>query len=106
VDYVSYGISYYIASTKQKASPEIPYNINAVADPSYVVYFGDARFLQLRPTKGCWKKDWNPVHPEQGANYVMADGHVEFFTGKNPGLYDKVPGWKQDRKRWKNWKKL
>ena len=104
--YVSYGISYYISSTGRQASAALPYNINAVADPSYVVYFGDAAILQLRPTSGCWKRDWNPVHESQGANYVMADGHVEFFTGSNPGLYDKLPGWKQDRKRWKNWKKL
>ena len=99
----SYGLNYFIASSNnRKASEQRPYNINKVAKPSYVIYFGDAEILQLRPTRGCWQKDWNPVH-NGGANYVMVDGHVEFFTGNNPGVYDKIPGWKQDRKRWSNW---
>ncbi len=103
--YVSYGINYHISSSGKAATAEVPYNINMVKDPSYVVYFGDARFMQLRATRGMWLKDWNPVHEKQGANYVMADGHVEFFTGHEPGLYDSLPGWKKDRKRWKNWRK-
>ena len=104
VRYVSYGMNFHIASSGKAATAETPYNIRMVADPSYVIYFGDARFIQLRATRGCWTKDWNPVHQDQGANYVMADGHVEFFTGHNPGLYDSIPGWKRDRKRWKNWR--
>lgn len=102
--YVSYGINYHISSSGKPASAAAPYNINMVGDPSYVVYFGDARALQLRATRSCWTADWNPVHEKQGANYVMADGHAEFFTGHNPGLYDAIPGWKKDRKRWKNWR--
>lgn len=101
---VSYGLNYFIASSNNRnASQANPYNINRVADPAYVIYFGDAEILQLRPTRGCWQRDWNPVH-DGGANYLLADGHVEFFTGNNPGVYDKIPGWKQDRKRWRNWK--
>ena len=103
VSNVSYGLNYYIASSKKAPGVNNPYNIRMVADPGYVIYFGDARFIQLRPTKWCWKSDYNPVH-SKGANYVMADGHVEYFTGKNPGLMHEFDGWKKDVKRWKNWK--
>lgn len=102
---VSYGLNSMIASSKNRpATAKSPYRLDKVADPAHVVYFGDAVILQLRPTRGCWLRDWNPVHAGQGANYLMADGHVEFFTGNNPGTYDRIAGWQQDKKRWRNWK--
>ena len=101
---VSYGLNYFISKTKKGPNAENPYNIRRVADPGYVIYFGDARFVHLRPTKWCWEGDYNPVH-SGGSNFVMADGHVEYFKGKTLGVYHEFNGWKQDIKRWKNWKK-
>ena len=100
---VGYGINREISGTVGPKSPIPRYKFARIARPEYVVAFGDARALQLRPTRGCWTRDWNPVH-DRGANYVMADGHVEYFSGRNPGLADPLPGWPLDKKRWRDWK--
>ena len=52
---VSYGLNYFIASSNNRpASAQRPYNINKVADPSYVIYFGDA---ESRPRRRCKLSD-------------------------------------------------
>lgn len=100
---VSYGINRSLAGETSPKQPVPVRKRSQVTDPSYLIYFGDAKVYQLRPTRGCWLRDWNPVH-DGGANYAMVDGHVEYFNGHNPGICDRIPDWPKDRKRWIDWK--
>lgn len=101
---ISYGMNYYLSDSGEKYMKTWPCNIKKVVNPSYVVYFGDARTRQLRPTS-CWNQDHNPIHENTSANYVMLDGHVENHSQKTLGLVAPVKGWKYDKVRWVNWKK-
>lgn len=92
---VSFGINVHISNHFEK--------IERVKNPAYVVYFGDSNTLRLRAVGKLWAQDWTPVH-DNGIQSVMTDGHVEYFTHETLGTYGKVPGWKQDQERWKNWK--
>ncbi len=102
--YISYGMNYYLSDSGEKHMKSWPCNIKKVVNPSYVVYFGDARTIQLRPTS-CWDQDHNPIHQNKSANYAMLDGHVENHSQKTLGLVVPVKGWKYDKLRWVNWKK-
>lgn len=100
--YVSYGINGHISGV-HKRDAEIE-KLGNIQNPSYVVYFGDAGRLHfLRSIGKLWKDDYNPVH-DNSMMAVMADGHTEKFNQENLGTYGKLPGWKRDQLRWRNWK--
>ena len=101
---MSYGMNYFIgdvgkARPKQKTGD---YRVSKIKNPSYVVYFGDAKHLRLRPTKACWQEDYAPRHKD-GSNFAFVDGHVEWMDHHTLGLLgpqDDGKNWKIDRKRW------
>ena len=104
---VSYGMNYALSSSgpaKPGATP-FTYNINAIADLSYTIYFGDCKIAphSLRPTKWCWNEDYCPIHYGK-AQFIFLDGHTELMNHENLGLVNSFDLWKQDVKRWKNWK--
>lgn len=100
--YVSYGINGHISGVHRRDSARE--KISNIADPSYLIYFGDAgKSHLLRSVGKLWKTDYNPVH-ENSMLAVMADGHTEKFNQENLGTYGKIPNWKRDQHRWKNWK--
>ena len=106
---VSYGMNYFLGDVG-KARPNMKtgeYRIDKITDPAYVIYFGDAKFVRLRPTKVCWKEDYAPRH-NNGSNFVFVDGHVEWMDHNTLGLLgvqSGEPEWKIDRKRWNPWLK-
>lgn len=102
--FISYGMNYYLSDSGEKHMKNWPCNIKKMVNPSYIVYFGDSRTRQLRPTS-CWSMDHYPVHENNSANYVMLDGHVENHSQKTLGLVAPIKGWKHDRARWLNWAK-
>ncbi|MBR2720727.1 MAG: hypothetical protein IKB74_05260 [Lentisphaeria bacterium] len=102
--FISYGMNYYLSDSGEKHMKNCPCNIKKMVNPSYIVYFGDSRTRQLRPTS-CWNMDHYPVHENNSANYVMLDGHVENHSQKTLGLVAPIKGWKHDRARWLNWAK-
>lgn len=97
---VSYGMNYFLGSCVSN-NDRYPYNVNRVADPAYVIYFGDAMTLELRPTS-CWNQDYAPVH-NQASNFVFVDGHVESLSSSDIGLFVPLQGWREDPKRWIHW---
>ena len=101
---ISYGMNYYLSDSGEKHMKTWPCNIKKMVNPPYLVYFGDSRTRQLRPTS-CWPQDHNPVHENMSANYAMLDGHVENHSQKTLGLVAPIKGWKYDKVRWLNWKK-
>lgn len=103
--YISYGMNYFLSDSGEKHMKNWPCNINAVANLSYVVYFGDSRTLQLRPTVSCWKDDYYPVHEGKSVNLVMLDGHVENHTSSSLGMVHEFDNWRADHKRWIDWRK-
>ena len=102
---VSYGMNYFLSDSGESFMKNWPCNIGKVVNPSYVIYFGDSRTWQLRPTTHCWERDYNPIHENTSSNFVMLDGHVENHTQATLGIVDAKEGWKRDRVRWVNWAK-
>ncbi|MDY0177250.1 MAG: hypothetical protein RBT25_10210 [Lentisphaeria bacterium] len=98
---VSYGMNYFLGACVSN-NDRYPYNVKRVADPAYLVYFGDAMTLELRPTS-CWHQDYAPVHEGQLSNFVFVDGHVEGLGRAEIGLFAPVKDWRTDQKRWINW---
>ena len=102
--YVSYGMNFLLGvniSSNPKGRRE--YLVHQVREPGYVIFLGDSKTMELRPTS-CWNQDYAPVH-DNGSNFLMADGHVEWLNRKTLGLgWQARNGWKLDRKRWVNWK--
>jgi prepilin-type processing-associated H-X9-DG protein len=101
---VSYGMNYYLSPSGEPSHSSWVCRRSLLADPTYVIILGDAqgKGMQLRPTS-CWLQDWAPFH-EQGANFLLADGHVEWHNQQSLGLHSPPKGWKKDIKRWRNWK--
>ena len=98
---VSFGINGHISGMDTRYSAvEKTANLE---DPSYTVYFGDSNTMRLRAIQKLWFQDWAPVH-EGVMQSVMADGHIERFTGETLGTYGKIDGWQWDPARWKKWK--
>ena len=102
---VSYGMNYFLSDSGESFMKNWPCNIGKVVNPSYVIYFGDSRTWQLRPTTHCWERDYYPIHENTSSNFVMLDGHVENHTQATLGIVDAKEGWKRDRVRWVNWAK-
>jgi prepilin-type processing-associated H-X9-DG protein len=100
---VNYGLNFKLSAEYNKKTTRL--NISNIADPAYTVYFGDANFLYLWPTKSCWEKNYAPRHFDK-SNFVFMDGHVKSMGKQTLGTYNNVKGWKLDRKRWINWLKL
>ena len=99
---VSYGMNYFLGDVgnARKKMKTADYKISKVSDPGYVIYFGDSKFVRLRPTQACWNDDYAPRH-NNGSNFVFVDGHVEWHDHKTLGLVGSPDGkWKIDQKRW------
>ncbi len=100
---VSYGMNYFLGDVgkSRKKMKTGDYRISKISDPAYVIYFGDSKFVRLRPTKVCWKDDYAPRH-NNGSNFVFVDGHVEWMNHDTLGLLGPQENkrWKIDKKRW------
>ena len=97
---LSYGMNWALGEKTKKKTTIV--NIKQIADPSYVVYFGDSNLPQLRGTKWCWKTDYAPRHFNK-SNFVFMDGSVKLMNHENLGLCQNWKQWEKDRKRWFNW---
>ena len=100
---VSYGMNYFLGDVgkSRKKMKTADYRISKVSNPGYVIYFGDSKFVRLRPTSVCWKDDYAPRHND-GSNFVFVDGHVEWLNHDTLGLLGPQADkrWKIDKKRW------
>lgn len=90
----SYGMNYHLCPEKDGL------RMDNVANPSYVIYFGDSMMPYLRATEHCWKDDYAPRH-EGKSNFIFMDGHVEQMNHENLGLCQSFGDWKKDIDRWK-----
>lgn len=100
---VSYGMNYFLGDVgkARKKMTTGDYRISKISNPAYVIYFGDSKFVRLRPTSVCWKDDYAPRH-NNGSNFVFVDGHVEWLNHDTLGLLgpQEDKRWKIDKKRW------
>lgn len=71
-----------------------------VANPAYVIYFGDSNTNYLRATPHCWLEDYAPRH-EDKSNFVFMDGHMEKIGRDALGVTQQFGDWKKDLDRWK-----
>lgn len=102
----SYGMNSLLSSTGDPQESPRPGMISRLADPAYTIYLGDCKMPNptLRPTRWCWLDDYAPLH-QDGANFLLADGHCEWLNQETLGLLHAFADWKKDEKRWINWKK-
>ena len=102
--YVSFGMNFLLGGNiSSNPKGRSPFNVHRVRTPSYVIFLGDSKTMELRPTS-CWYQDYSPCH-ENGANFLFVDGHVEWMNKTSLGLgWQARDGWKTDRKRWVDWK--